>query len=86
MVDDTRDNSAVNSRAFIKNSYASLLLHYRDKGLGKISDIAGATITEHLIRVIEKRFKQLGGNVERLYSRIPKPSKNGQINKKEPKR
>jgi hypothetical protein len=30
-------------------------------GIGKISNIAGVTITETLIKTIEKRYKQLGG-------------------------
>ena len=75
------DNSAINSRYYIKNSYASLLIYYRDKGLGKISEITGAVITKDLINTIERRYKQLGGEPALLYLRA-----NGQLKKKEPKR
>ena len=83
MVDDHTDNSAINSRHYIKNSYANLLIYYRDKGLGKTSDITGAIITEDLINTIERRFKQLGGNPTLLYLRASKPMPNGQLKKKE---
>ena len=86
MVDDPADNSAVNSRRYIKNSYASLLIYYRETGIGSKSEIAGVTITEDLISTIERRFKQLGGNPALLYLRTPMPSPNGQLKKKEYKR
>ena len=86
MVDDPRDNSSENSRVYVKNSYADLLLYYQHKGLGKISEIAGATITEDLIDTIERRFTQLGGNPALLYLRASMPSLNGQLKKKESKR
>ena len=86
MVNDPTDNSAVNSRRYIKNSYADLLLYYREIGLGKASEITGAVITEDLINTIERRFKQLGGNPSLLYLRASMPSPNGQLTKKEPKR
>ena len=86
MVDYPTDNSSVNSRRYIINSYASLLIYYRDMGVGNKSEIAGVIITEGLINTIERRFKQLGGNTTLLYLRAPKPSLNGQLKKKEYKR
>ena len=79
-------NSAVNSRRYVRNTYASLLVYYKEKGLGKKSEIAGVIITEQLINTIERRFKQLGGNPVLLYLKAMKPMPNGQLNKKEPKR
>ena len=86
MVDYSSDNSAINSRSYIINSYASLLIYYRERGLGKASEIAGAIITEDLINTIERRFKQLGGNPALLYLRESMTSPNGQLKKKEYKR
>jgi len=86
MIEDDSINSAINSRKYIVNSYADLLLYYRNKGLGKKSEIAGALITEELINTIERRFKQLGGNPALLYLRASMPSINGILKKKEPKR
>ncbi len=86
MVDEPKDNSVVISRRYIKNSYADLLLYYREKGLGEASEITGAIITEDLIKAIERRFKQLGGNTVLLYLRASMPSLNGQLKKKEPTR
>ena len=86
MVNDPADNSAINSKSYIRNSYADLLIYYRDTGIGNQSDIAGAIITEGLINTIERRFKQLGGNTALLYLRTPMPSPNGQLKKKEYKR
>ncbi len=45
----------------IKNDYRNQLIHYYNKGIGKTSEIAGVTITETLIKTVEKRYKQLGG-------------------------
>ena len=86
MVDYPTDNSAVNSRRYIINSYANLLIYYRSVGIGNQSEIAGVIITEDLIKTIERRFKQLGGSPTLLYLRTPMPSQNGQLKKKEYKR
>ena len=86
MVDYPDDNSSVNSRRYIINSYASLLIYYRSIGVGNQSEIAGVIITEDLIKTIERRFKQLGGNTTLLYLGAPMPSPNGQLKKKEYKR
>jgi len=86
MVDYPSDNSATSSRRYIINSYANLLIYYRNKGLGNKSEIAGVIITEELINTIERRYKQLGGNPMMLYLKESMPSLNGQLKKKEPKR
>ena len=44
-----------------KNGYRDQLIYYYNKGLGKISEIAGVIITKELISTIEKRYQQLGG-------------------------
>ena len=62
---------------FIRNSYAQLLLYYYKIGVGSVSEITGATITEVLIDTIEKRYEQLGGNSVILRLRDHKPSRNG---------
>jgi hypothetical protein len=86
MVDYPSDNNITNSRRYIINSYENLLIYYRNKGLGNKSEIAGVIITEDLINTIERRYKQLGGNPVMLYLRASKPSLNGQLKEKEPKR
>jgi hypothetical protein len=50
-----------NSQLTIRNGYKDQLIHYYNKGIGKISEIAEVLITKELISVIEKRYKQLGG-------------------------
>ena len=71
---------SVNPIASIRDSYKELLLHYHHRGVGKISGITGIVITERLIKTIEKRYKQLGGDPEALYAMIPLPSENGVLN------
>ena len=71
------------SNAYIRNSYARLLLYYYKLGLGKKSEITGAIITKDLINTIETRYKQLGGNPITLKLREYTPSKNGQSNQYE---
>ena len=66
-------------RNYIKNSYAQLLLYYYKKGVGKVSEIAGVTITDKLINTIERRFKQLGGDPALIKLRGYMPSNNGQL-------
>jgi|6_EtaG_2_1085325.scaffolds.fasta_scaffold55867_2 vacuolar-type H+-ATPase subunit F/Vma7 len=66
-----------NMNAFVRNSYADLLLYYRTIGVGKKSDVAGVIVTERLIETIERRYTRLGGDIIRLYAEIPLPSKNG---------
>ena len=76
----------IRSSGFIKNSYAQLLLYYYKMGVGKVSEIAGVTITDDLINTIERRYRQLGGDPVILRLREHRPSINGILNKKEPKR
>ena len=54
-------NNTYSNLGTIKKDYRNQLIHYYNRGIGKISDIAGVTITETLIKTIEKRYKQLGG-------------------------
>jgi len=76
----------VGSNGYVRNSYAQLLLYYYKMGVGKVSEIAGVTITDNLISTIERRYKQLGGDPVILRLKNYTPSKNGIIKKKEPKR
>jgi len=46
-----------------RNGYRDQLIHYYNKGVGRISEIAGVKITDRLIGAIEKRYKQLGGKL-----------------------
>jgi len=74
----TGNNSFIRNR--VRRSYEELLLYYYKKGLGNISEVAGAVITESLISTIENRYKQLGGNPSYLRLKDHMPSKNGTLN------
>ena len=50
-----------NSQLAIRNGYKNQLIHYYNKWIGKVSEIAEVLITKGLISVIERRYKQLGG-------------------------
>ena len=50
-----------NSQLAIRNGYKDQLIHYYNKGIGKISEIAEVLITKDLISIIEKRYRELGG-------------------------
>ena len=50
-----------NSQLAIRYGYKDQLIHYYNKGIGEVSEIADVLITEELISTIEKRYKQLGG-------------------------
>ena len=54
-------NKIYSNLGTIKGDYRNQLIHYYNRGIGKISDIAGITITKTLIKTIERRYKQLGG-------------------------
>ena len=54
-------NKIYSNLGTIKNDYRNQLIHYYNKGIGKTSEIAGVTITETLIKTVERRYKQLGG-------------------------
>ena len=66
---------------FIRNSYAQLLLYYYKMGVGSVSEITDATITEVLVDTIERRYEQLGGNSVILKLRDYRPSINGTLKK-----
>ena len=51
---------------YIKNSYAQLLLYYYKIGVGKVSEIAGVTITDRLINTIERRYNSLEAMIQYL--------------------
>ena len=55
--------SSYSSQSTIRNGYKDQLIHYYNKGIGKVSEIAEVTNTKELIAVIEKRYKQLGGSL-----------------------
>ena len=55
--------SSYSSQSTIRSGYKDQLIHYYNKGIGKVSEIAEVTITKKLIAVIEKRYKQLGGSL-----------------------
>ena len=50
-----------NSQLSIRNGYKNQLIHYYNKGIGNVSEIADVVITKNLIAIIEKRYRQLGG-------------------------
>ena len=56
-------SSLYSSQSEIRNGYRDQLIHYYNKGIGNVSEIAEVTITKNLIAVIEKRYKQLGGSL-----------------------
>ena len=75
-------NAEHSSKVEIKNGYARLLLYYRRKGVGKVSDISGVVITSRLIGAIEKRYIMLGGDLYKLYGWLASESSlNGAIKK-----
>ena len=55
------NEQSYNSQLAIRNGYKDQLIHYYNKGIGKVSEIAEVLITKELISVIERRYKQLGG-------------------------
>ena len=54
-------SSLYSSQSEIRNGYRDQLIHYYNKGIGNVSEIAEVTITENLIAIIERRYQQLGG-------------------------
>ena len=47
-------------RSQVKKGYKDQLIYYYNN-MGKKSEIAGCIITEKLVSVLEKRYKQVGG-------------------------
>ena len=54
-------NKIYSNLGTIKRQYRNQLIHYYNRGIGKVSAIAGVTITKTLIKTVERRYKQLGG-------------------------
>ena len=50
------------STANVKKNYKDQLIYYYNN-VGKKSEIAGIIITEDLISIIERRYRQLGGHL-----------------------
>ena len=73
----SNNNSMLYINKYVKDSYAELLLYYYKTGIGKKSEVAGALITESLIKTIETRYKQLGGDPSELKLKMFMPSMNG---------
>jgi len=64
-----------------RNGYKNQLIYYYNTGIGNISEITGAIITETLVGAIERRYKQLGGNMPIQQTDIDEYSKNKKGNK-----
>jgi len=54
-------NKIYSNLGTIKRDYRNQLIHYYNRGIGKVSEIAGVKITKTLIKTVERRYKQLGG-------------------------
>ena len=54
-------NEIYSNLGTIRGDYRNQLIHYYNKGIGKVSEIAGVKITKTLIKTVERRYKQLGG-------------------------
>ena len=48
----------------ILETYKDMLRHYRQQGLGERSKYAGCIIKQDMIDTLERRYIQLGGNLE----------------------
>ena len=51
-----------NNIAYIRSTYSELLKYYYKMNIGDASGVTGVIITERLIKTIEKRYTELGGN------------------------
>ena len=52
------------SRLRVLDVYRNMLRHYKDQGLGERSKYAGCIIKQNMIDTLERRYIQLGGNLE----------------------
>ena len=52
------------SRSRVLDTYKNMLRHYREEGLGERSKYAGCIIKQNMIDTLERRFIQLGGDLE----------------------
>ena len=52
------------SRLRVLDTYKNMLRHYHQEGLGERSKYAGCIIKQNMIDTLERRFIQLGGDLE----------------------
>ena len=52
------------SRSRGLSTYRDMLRYYKDEGLGERSKYAGCIIKQNMIDTLERRFIQLGGELE----------------------
>ena len=52
------------SRRRVLDTYKDMLRHYRKEGLGERSKYAGCIIKQNMINTLERRYIQLGGDLE----------------------
>ena len=52
------------SRRRVLDTYKDMLRHYRKEGVGERSKYAGCIIKQNMINTLERRYIQLGGNLE----------------------
>ena len=50
-------------------TYKEMLHHYKEEGLGERSKYAGCIIKQNMIDTLERRFIQLGGELEDVWIR-----------------
>ena len=55
-------DSETNTRVLA--TYKNMLRHYKQEGLGERSKYAGCIIKQNMIDTLERRFIQLGGELE----------------------
>ena len=53
----------------ILETYKDMLRHYRQQGLGERSKYAGCIIKQNMIDTLERRYIQLGGELEDVWIR-----------------
>tara|TARA_R100000808_G_scaffold9546_1_gene26113 strand:+ start:384 stop:602 length:219 start_codon:yes stop_codon:yes gene_type:complete len=52
------------TRRRILDVYKDMLRHYRQEGVGERSKYAGCIIKQNMIDTLERRYIELGGNLE----------------------
>ena len=52
------------TRRRVLDVYKDMLRHYRQEGVGERSKYAGCIIKQNMIDTLERRYIQLGGNLE----------------------
>ncbi len=58
--------SDVNSR--VRNNYLTMIKYYLKVGEGRISKYAGVVISDELVNIFIKRYLELGGKHQDIYS------------------